>query len=81
MILQGVVDCAFVEDGALVVLDFKTDRVPDLGALLARYRAQLVLYRGALAQCTGLPVRECVLYSFHLGDFLSFSGTEDEKIS
>lgn len=81
VILQGVVDCAFVEDGALVVLDFKTDRVPDLGALLARYRAQLVLYRGALAQCTGLPVRECVLYSFHLGDFLSFSGTEDEKIS
>ncbi len=76
VILQGVVDCAFQEGDALVVLDFKTDRLPSLEALLARYRTQLLLYRDALAQCTGLPVKECVLYSFHLGQSVSFLGEE-----
>ena len=79
VILQGVVDCAFEEDGALVVLDFKTDRVPNLDTLLSRYRGQLALYQGALARCTGLPVRECVLYSFHLGAAVSFSGEEENN--
>ncbi len=73
VILQGVVDCAFEEDGALVVLDFKTDRVKTAQELLDRYGDQLALYRGALAQCTGLPVRECVLYSFHLGASIAVS--------
>ncbi len=26
-VLQGAVDCVFEEDGALVIVDFKTDRV------------------------------------------------------
>ena len=26
MLIQGIADCAFVEDGALVVVDYKTDR-------------------------------------------------------
>ena len=79
--LQGVVDCAFVENGALVVLDFKTDRVPDGAALLSRYGGQLALYREALTQCLSLPVSECVLYSFHLGESFSYSGGEREKSS
>ena len=78
VVLQGVVDCAFEEEGGLVVLDFKTDRVPDLSALLSRYRSQLQLYRGALSACLGLPVRECVLYSFHLGQSISFFDEEEK---
>ena len=78
VVLQGVVDCAFEEKGGLVVLDFKTDRVPDLSALLSRYRSQLQLYRGALSACLGLPVRECALYSFHLGQSISFFDEEEK---
>ncbi len=81
IVLQGVVDCAFVENGALVVLDFKTDRVPDGAALLSRYGGQLALYREALTQCLSLPVSECVLYSFHLGASFPYSGGEREKSS
>lgn len=66
VVMQGAVDCAFAEDGGLVIVDFKTDHTKDAAALWARYAAQLALYRRALALCTGLPVKECLLYSFYL---------------
>ena len=66
VVMQGAVDCAFEEDGSLVIVDFKTDHTKDEAALWERYRAQLALYRRALAVCTGLPVKECLLYSFYL---------------
>ena len=63
VILQGAVDLAFVEDGELVIVDYKTDRVKRPEDLIARYRVQLELYREALEQCLGLPVKECIIYS------------------
>lgn len=66
IVLQGAVDCAFEEDGALVIVDYKTDRVANPAELWERYSGQLSLYRMAMEQCTGLPVKECLLYSFHL---------------
>lgn len=66
IILQGAVDCAFEEPGGIVIVDYKTDRVKTMEELRSRYHTQLELYRHAMEQCTGLPVRECVLYSFHL---------------
>lgn len=71
VVLQGAVDCAFEENGALVIVDYKTDRAKNGEELLLRYHAQLELYREALEQCTGLPVKECLLYSFALGREIS----------
>ncbi len=65
-VLQGAVDCVFEEDGALVIVDFKTDRVKHAKELWERYRLQLELYVYAMEQCCGKPVKECILYSFHL---------------
>lgn len=67
VLVQGIADCVFVEDGKLVIVDYKTDRISDAAALAQRYRAQLSVYRRALAECIGLPVRQTLLYSFHLG--------------
>ena len=70
MLLQGVVDCCFEEDGALCVVDFKTDRVTG-EALLARaqsYRPQLTAYSEALTRVLGKPVTERVLYFLHAGE-------------
>ena len=64
--LQGVIDLCFLEEGQWVLCDYKTDRL-DAPALAARYREQLGLYRLALEKITGLPVRETLLYSLHLG--------------
>ena len=68
VVLQGAIDCAFEEDGAFVILDFKTDRVKSSQELRGRYEVQLSLYRRALQQCTNQKVKECLLYSFHLGE-------------
>ena len=65
VILQGAVDLAFVEDGALVIVDYKTDRVKRPQELVTRYHTQLELYRDALEQCLGLPVKECIIYSVY----------------
>ena len=67
VILQGAVDLAFVEDGELVIVDYKTDRVRDPGQLKEMYSAQLMLYKDALEECLGLPVKECLIYSVRHG--------------
>ena len=66
IILQGAVDCTFVEEGALHIIDFKTDRVRSMEELWARYETQLRLYGYAMEEVTGLPVGELILYSTHL---------------
>lgn len=65
VILQGAVDLAFVEDGELVIVDYKTDRVKDPSQLLDLYSVQLELYKDALTQCLELPVKECLIYSVY----------------
>ncbi len=65
--MQGIADCVFVENGKLIIVDYKTDRIAHEDALVERYRAQLSVYRRALAECIGLPVGQTLLYSFHLG--------------
>jgi ATP-dependent exoDNAse (exonuclease V) beta subunit len=50
-LLEGVVDLAFLDDGAWVVVDFKTDReISEAGEL--RYTRQLSLYAAAIARAT-----------------------------
>lgn len=65
VLLQGAVDCVFEEGDGLVIVDYKTDRCEDPGELWQTYHKQLELYAMAMQQCTGKPVRECLLYSFH----------------
>ena len=70
LLLQGVVDCCFVEaDGSITVVDYKTDRVaPDeVPARAAHYRGQLLAYAGALERIFGRPVKTCVLWFLHTG--------------
>ena len=63
VILQGAVDLAFVEDGELVIVDYKTDRVKAPEDLAERYASQLLLYKDAMEECLSLPVKECLIYS------------------
>ncbi len=62
ILVQGTIDCCFIEDGGWVLLDYKTDRETDAAALTDRYGNQLRLYALALERITGLPVRCIVLY-------------------
>ena len=67
MMIQGIADCAFLENGELVVVDYKTDRLENETDFVVKYASQVLLYKKALIQCTGYNVKSAVLYSFHLG--------------
>lgn len=67
ILIEGVVDCAFEENGKLIILDFKTDRAASPEELKEHYSAQLNTYRKCMAKVTGLPVEETVIYSFRFG--------------
>ena len=66
MILQGVIDCAFLEEDGWVILDYKTDRVSDPEAFVAEYTPQLRWYTRAVGELTGQRVKEAALYSLTL---------------
>ena len=67
VVVQGAIDCLFEKaDGGLVVLDFKTDRIEKEDDLLEAYGEQLRIYGEAVAGFMNRPVRELLLYSFHL---------------
>ena len=70
VLLQGVVDCFFEEDGELVVVDFKTDHVlrAQLDERAEHYRPQLEAYSMALMRVMGKKVKEKVLYFFSAGE-------------
>lgn len=67
VLVQGIADCVFQEGDALVLVDYKTDRVKEPTELADRYRSQMQFYKEALEPLLGLPVKETVLYSFSLG--------------
>ena len=68
IIIEGVADCAFIENGGLVIIDFKTDRVDNSEELAEKYREQLRIYRRCLGEVIGLPVKQTLIYSFKLGE-------------
>lgn len=66
-LLQGVMDAYFEEEGELVIVDYKTDRLFKEEAFRERYGLQLRLYRQSLEQLTDKKVKECLIYSTALG--------------
>ena len=67
VVIEGVADCAFVENGGLVIVDFKTDRAQSGEELAEKYKDQLGIYRRCLAEVLDIPIKETVIYSFRLG--------------
>ena len=71
IVMQGAVDLAFEENGKLVIVDYKTDRVREIGKLAVLYRKQLLLYREALRRSMEQEVGECLICSLSLNDVIS----------
>jgi ATP-dependent helicase/nuclease subunit A len=68
VIVQGIIDAYFEEDGEIVLLDYKTDRVEKGQELIDRYSIQMQYYVKALEQGLGKKVKEVILYSLALGE-------------
>lgn len=67
--VQGIIDCCFLEDGAYVIVDYKSDQVRGqaLRERAKSYKTQLCLYKEALEQITGIPVKEKILFFLRSG--------------
>ena len=77
VLVQGIIDAWFEdEDGAVILVDYKTDHIADREKLAERYRGQLSYYAQALEQLTGRTVKTQVIYSFFLSKEIVLSGTE-----
>lgn len=69
MILQGVIDCFFIEDdGQAVLVDYKTDKIKngDTSEVVENYTLQLELYSKAIEQVAEVRVKERYLYLFDI---------------
>ena len=66
MLVQGVMDCVFLEDGEWILLDYKTDRIEDEAAFADHYRPQMAWYATALESLTGRKVKERWLYALSI---------------
>jgi len=74
VLLQGVVDCALLEEDGITVVDFKTDFVTEetVDAVARRYRPQVQTYAEALSRIFEMPIKAQYLYLFRLDRFVKF---------
>ena len=68
ILVQGIIDAYFIEDGKIILVDYKTDRVRkgQEQKLIDLYHVQLEDYAEALERMTGMKVKEKFIYSFTL---------------
>ena len=73
VLLQGVVDCAMIEEDGITIIDFKTDYVTEetLGGLVDRYRLQVQTYAQAMSRIYQKKIKAAYLYFFRLNRFAS----------
>ena len=73
VLLQGVVDCALIEEDGITVIDFKTDSVTEetVSDAVERYRSQVSAYAQAVSRIYGMPVKEKYLYFFRMNRFIA----------
>ncbi len=72
VLLQGVVDCALIEDDGITIIDFKTDRVSDenMAQKIQQYAPQVHAYAEAMQRIYQKEIKQTLLYFFHTAQFV-----------
>lgn len=75
MLVQGVIDCCFEEDGRMILIDYKSSFIrpgerheAELERIRDEYKVQTDLYSEAIMKGTGKEVSEAYLYLFTSGE-------------
>ena len=74
--IHGIIDCFFEEEGEIVLVDYKNDRIwgeKNADTLKEQYKIQMYFYKKALEKSTGKKVKEVYLYSFALGEAIAMT--------
>ncbi len=71
VLLQGVVDCALLEEDGITIIDFKTDYITEetVDSVKEHYRPQVETYGEALRRIYEMPIKAKYLYFFHMDRF------------
>ncbi|MBR6610536.1 MAG: PD-(D/E)XK nuclease family protein, partial [Oscillospiraceae bacterium] len=72
IMIQGVMDCVLQNRDEITIIDYKTDFIHSISQLKNRYEKQLELYRHGAKQLFGTDKIKCILYSFHLDEYVEF---------
>ncbi len=67
VLIQGIIDAYFPENGRYVIVDYKTDRGKTAEELARLYEKQLRYYAEAVERSTGGSADELIIYSVGLG--------------
>lgn len=67
IMLQGIIDCYFEEDGEVILIDYKSDyfKKGEEKAIIEKYKIQIELYARAIQEITNKKVKEKYLYLFY----------------
>ncbi len=68
ILVQGIIDAFFYDEGEIVLVDYKTDHVRTAAELVQRYITQLNYYARALEHAAGKRVKEKIIYSVALAE-------------
>lgn len=71
--VQGIADMFFIEEDGVVLVDYKTNVRVTEEDLYREYFGQLDIYAKAIAEITGLPVKERLIWSVYLGKTVDMS--------
>lgn len=72
ILVQGIIDCYFVKDGKITIVDYKTDKVNQrdmegsIEKIKKRYKIQLDFYAKAVEAITGQEVEARYLYLYNI---------------
>lgn len=62
--IQGRIDMYFIEDGEIVVVDYKSDTIENLEKERSSYEFQVEIYTKVLGKLTEMNVKDMYLYAF-----------------
>jgi len=72
IIIQGVIDCYFEENGGIIIVDYKSD-IGSEAHIKEQYEMQMRLYKEGIKRSTQKEVTECLLYLFESETIASFN--------
>jgi ATP-dependent helicase/nuclease subunit A len=72
IILQGTIDCYFVKDDKITLIDFKTDKKTDENFIKENYSEQMKLYAYAIGKIEDLEVATKIIYTSNNNNFVIF---------
>ena len=73
ILLQGIIDCYFFEDGKIILIDFKTDKVRNIEDIKNRYKTQIDAYADVLHKKYFSKIYEKFIYLFDIDDIIVYN--------